>query len=58
MRKTYLQAAQKWLPIMTYIHPPLFKDALLRKKNKDGFTRNQDNVPNWSKMSTRELFFQ
>ena len=26
--KTYLQAAQKWLPIMTYIHPPIIVPSL------------------------------
>jgi hypothetical protein len=26
--KAYLQVAQKWLPIMTYIHPPIIEPSL------------------------------
>ena len=33
------------------------KNAALRKKSKDWFARNQDNVSNWD-MSIRELMFQ
>ena len=31
---------------------------VLRRKNKDWFARNQDNVSEWSDMSIRGLFFQ
>ena len=31
---------------------------VLRRKNKDWFARNQDNVSEWSDMSIRGLLFQ
>ena len=31
---------------------------ILRRKSKDRLARNQNNVPEWSNMSTRELLFQ
>ena len=34
------------------------KHAGLRSKSKDGLTWNQDNVYEWSEMSTRGLLFQ
>ena len=34
------------------------KYAALRKKSKDWFARNQDNVSKWSDMSVSELLFQ
>jgi hypothetical protein len=34
------------------------KHAALRRKSKDGLARNQNNVSEWSDMSTRELLFQ
>ena len=34
------------------------KHAALRSKNKDGLTRNQNNVCVWSNMSTSGLLFQ
>ena len=34
------------------------KHAALRKKSKDWLARNQNNVPEWSDMSTRGLLFQ
>ena len=34
------------------------KHAALRRKSKDWLARNQDNVSEWSDMSTRRLFFQ
>jgi hypothetical protein len=34
------------------------KNAALRRKSKDGLARNQDNVSEWSDMSTRGLLFQ
>ena len=34
------------------------KRAALRRKSKDWLARNQDNVPEWSDMSTRGLLFQ
>ena len=34
------------------------KRAALRRKSKDWLTRNQDNVSEWSDMSTRGLLFQ
>jgi hypothetical protein len=33
------------------------KHAALRRKSKDWFARNQDNVPEWSDMSIRGLLF-
>ena len=32
--------------------------AALRRKNKDGLARNQNNVSEWSDMSTHRLLFQ
>ena len=32
--------------------------AALRRKSKDWLAQNQDNVSEWSDMSTRELLFQ
>jgi hypothetical protein len=34
------------------------KHEALRRKNKDWLARNQNNVSEWSDMSTRELLFQ
>jgi hypothetical protein len=34
------------------------KHAALRRKGKDWFVRNQNNVSEWSDMSTRGLLFQ
>ena len=34
------------------------KHAALRRKNKDWLARNQNNVPEWSDISTRGLLFQ
>ena len=34
------------------------KHAALRRKGTDRLARNQDNVSEWSDMSTRELFFR
>jgi hypothetical protein len=34
------------------------KHAALRRKSKDWFARNQNNVSEWSDMSTHELLFQ
>ena len=34
------------------------KHTALRRKSKDGLDRNQDNVSEWSDMSTSGLFFQ
>ena len=34
------------------------KQAALRSKNKDWLTQNQNNVSEWSDMSTRGLLFQ
>ena len=34
------------------------KDAVLRRRNKDWLARNQNNVSEWSDMSTRGLLFQ
>ena len=34
------------------------KHAALRRKSKDWLARNQDNVSEWSDMSTRGLLFQ
>jgi hypothetical protein len=34
------------------------KHAALRRKSKDWLTRNQNNVSDWSDMSTRGLLFQ
>ena len=34
------------------------KHAAFRRKSKDGLARNQDNVSEWSNMSTRGLLFQ
>ena len=34
------------------------KHAALRRKSKDGLARNQNNVSEWSDMSTRGLLFQ
>jgi hypothetical protein len=34
------------------------KHAALRRKSKDWLARNQNNVSEWSDMSTRELSFQ
>ena len=34
------------------------KHAALRRKNKDWLAWNQNNVPEWSNMSTRGLLFQ
>ena len=33
------------------------KHAALRRKSKDRLVRNQDNMSEWSDMSTRELLF-
>ena len=33
------------------------KHAVLRRKNKDWLARNQNNVSEWSDMSTRRLLF-
>ena len=33
-------------------------NAALRRKSKDWLARNQDNVSEWSDMSTRGLLFQ
>ena len=34
------------------------KHSALRRKSKDGLARNQNNVSQWSDMSTRGLSFQ
>jgi hypothetical protein len=34
------------------------KHAALRRKSKDGLARNQNNVSEWSDISTRGLLFQ
>ena len=34
------------------------KQAALRRKSKDSLAQNQDNVSEWSDMSTRGLLFQ
>ena len=34
------------------------KHAALRRKSKDWLARNQNNVSEWSDMSSRELLFQ
>ena len=34
------------------------KHAAIRRKSKDWFARNQNNVSEWSNMSTRGLLFQ
>ena len=34
------------------------KHVALKRKSKDWLTRNQDNVSEWSDMSTRGLLFQ
>ena len=34
------------------------RHAALRRKNKDWLARNQDNMFEWSDMSTRRLLFQ
>jgi hypothetical protein len=34
------------------------KHAAVRRKNKDWLARNQNNVSEWSDMSTRKLLFQ
>ena len=34
------------------------KNAVVRKKSKDGLARNQDNVYEWGDMSIRGLLFQ
>jgi len=34
------------------------KYAALRRKSKDGWARNQDNVSEWGDMSIRGLLFQ
>jgi hypothetical protein len=34
------------------------KHAALRRKSKDWLVRNQDNVSEWSYISTHRLFFQ
>ena len=34
------------------------KHAALRRKSKDWLARNQNNVTEWSDISTRELLFQ
>ena len=34
------------------------KHVALRRKSKDWLARNQNNVPEWSDMSTRGLLFQ
>jgi hypothetical protein len=34
------------------------KHAALRRKSKDWLTQNQNNVSEWSDMSTRRLLFQ
>ena len=34
------------------------KHTTLRRKSKDGLAQNQDNVFEWSDMSTRRLLFQ
>jgi len=34
------------------------KQAALRRKSKDWLARNQNNVSEWSNMSTRRLLFQ
>jgi hypothetical protein len=34
------------------------KHTAIRRKSKDWLARNQNNVSNWSDMSTRELLFQ
>jgi len=34
------------------------KNAALRSKNKDWLAQNQNNVSEWSDMSTRRLLFQ
>ena len=34
------------------------KDAALRRKNKDWLAQNQNNVSEWSDMSTQGLLFQ
>jgi hypothetical protein len=34
------------------------KHAAVRRKSKDGLARNQNNVSEWSDMSTRGLLFQ
>ena len=34
------------------------KHATLRRKSQDGLARNQNNVSEWSDMSTRGLLFQ
>jgi len=34
------------------------KDAAFRSKSKDWLAQNQDNVSEWSNMSTREILFQ
>ena len=34
------------------------KHAALRRKNKDWFSRNQNNVSEWSDISTRGVLFQ
>ena len=34
------------------------KRAALRRKSKDWLARNQNNVSEWSDMSTREMVFQ
>jgi hypothetical protein len=34
------------------------KHAALKRKSKDWLARNQNNVSEWSDMSTRELLFQ
>ena len=36
----------------------MFADSPLRRKSKDLFARNQDNVSEWSDMSSRGLLFQ
>ena len=40
------------------IRPFFAKHTALRSKNKDWLTGNQDNVSEWSEMSTRGLLYQ
>ena len=43
---------------LVFVASPLFKHAALRRERKDWLALNQNNVSQWSDMSTRGLLFQ
>ena len=43
---------------LVFVVSPLYKSTALRRKSKDWLARNQNNVSEWSDMSTRDCCFR